>query len=330
MTVDDKEQDIKLALKQDIKDALNKESPPPLKPNGAPQTPLGTHSRRTNITLIIGLTTLTASCIVLVVYFVFLWNFINLDHLFDMKINSNTSVTSDSPEDSDGANFLETYNPNQVLNMKPAEREIVYEKAVKQERLEKRDKIAAQINDMGIVLKKTVQGEHGALLAIMTENGGSEKAYSVGDIIAEARVMGIYPKRVILFLNGKKVMLNKEGTAPKEENDDFTSDGLMLISDAREGSLDSLSEEAKDMMARFESGTRFMDELPRGFKINSLQTGPLSYAGLREGDLIISINAIPLQSRPDLVRAYATLKEKSPNPVEFERDGKIMRSDVQL
>jgi type II secretion system protein C len=330
---EDTDQDIDLALKQDIEYALKKGSEPSLKADAVPRTQRerGAPARRTNIFIIIGITTLTAACIVFIGYVVFLWNFINLDHFLDMNRNSNNStLTGRSPEEPEGGKFLDTYNPNQVLAMKPVEREAVYEKAVEHEWIKKQEHIAGKIKDMGIVLKKTMIGKNRVPQAIMTENGGSEQIYCVGDVIAEARVMGIYPKKVVLNLDGKRVMLNQEGFGPKQEEDDVFTDGVMLVSDTQAGSISSLSEDAVQLMSRFNSGTLLTDELPLGFKVSSVQTGPLSYAGLREGDLLISINAIPLKHREDMIRAYASLSDQSPNPVEFERDGNIMRADVQL
>jgi S1-C subfamily serine protease len=92
-----------------------------------------------------------------------------------------------------------------------------------------------------------------------------------------------------------------------------------------------LPSQVKDNVEKLFGNSRLEMEGQHGYKVLSVEGGdPLDGAGLKGGDYLVSINAIPLKSQADICRAYKSFADQSVVPIEFERDGKIMRSDVKL
>lgn len=325
--MEDTAQDIKRSLKQDIKNVLEKEIRPQAKLEKESGTKRWKLSRKTD--LIIILITLTASLVSFSGFFVWIWNLTHLD-LQNMNNNKNSSLAEASSGEYKSGNFLDVYDPKKALAMKPADRAVLYEKALKFERAEKQEMIARKISDLGIVLKRTEVGKDRRLQAMMAVNGGHDDPYRIGDVIAGARIMGIFPNKVVLNLDGKRLILNQESSDPKQE-DKASLPSIALVSDMEEGNADELPVQAIQNMGKFVGNSRLVIDSPHGYKVTSVRGGdPLSGAGLQEGDLLLSINAIPLKGRSDILRAYGSIKDQSVIPIEFERDGKIMRSDVRL
>lgn len=63
-----------------------------------------------------------------------------------------------------------------------------------------------------------------------------------------------------------------------------------------------------------------------GFKLFAIQPDSLyARAGLKNGDVVLSINGMPLSTPEKALEAYAKMKEASRVETEVERDGKRIR-----
>jgi type II secretory pathway component PulC len=231
----------------------------------------------------------------------------------------------------DGTGFADFYNPELVKDMTPEEANVFYQEAVKLEREEKKEvlvsKIDKQLDEQGIVFKGTVVDDWG-LRAIMSLNNGPDGQYGTGETIGDARVMGIFPNRVVLVLDGQKFILSKNNPSfrpggqsadrfiiPVSSIDDWNKDPRKLYDDLRR-----LSELG---------GGRLDYSFPQGLRVEDPGYS-LADAGLKSGDLIKSINYIPLNGRSDAVRVLGSISGLDTIPVEYEREGRLISTELHV
>jgi type II secretory pathway component PulC len=320
----DEEQDIKNALKQDIKQALKKEEKPlHIHPEADPQPRKGLSARRTN--LIIVLAASMASLVLFTGYCMFIKELIDLFQGPGSRMDAPALSWDDSMGDiprPKGGHDIIGWSDGSEPGSKEAKEAMEFQKeiAIKQAKAEQ------SIEERSLTLKKTGVGEHRAPYAILIDKTGREQVCRVGDRIMDASVTSIFPGSVILNVEGQRVEL----TAESSNNRDGAGALVEYVGETDPSHAANLSADFADNKDRLLGQTRLKRDAS-GYTLLSEDSGsPLSYAGIRSGDIICSINGISLKTRKGIVKAYESITNLSSVNVEFERNGTVMTADIAL
>lgn len=192
--------------------------------------------------------------------------------------------------------------------------------------------------EMGISLRGTITGPSEIARAII-EEANDQKLYRIGDVVKNARIIAIFRNKVIVELNGQQQML--------------------VVEETRSGSsLASRNGRTREpRRPRFPGGTgvagageipeamKNMDQLignarvvpyyrggqPYGFRVSDVIEGSKIYEhGVRTGDIIKSVNGVPIRSPQDALNAYQELQSNNTVQLEVERQGTTTTVNVPL
>lgn len=192
---------------------------------------------------------------------------------------------------------------------------------------------------LDLTLKGVFTSESGGAFAIIAAGGRDERVYAVGDRIAgNARIIGIFPTRVLLRRNGHAEVLhmanraNNMGALSATNNDD-TGDAEQrqhMAQRARQLRQRVLNDPASiTKLVRFQPATRGGELVgyrivPRGKK------NPLAAFGLRPGDILTRLNGIPLTDPRKASRALASLRDARRIEVSYLRGGELRRLTIPI
>lgn len=188
---------------------------------------------------------------------------------------------------------------------------------------------------MGIMLRGTITGPSEIARAII-EEANNQELYRIGDTIKGATLIAIFRNKVIMDVNGQQQMLVVEETA----------------SSARVASRSSGAREPRRSRLASSAGARGvpesmrnMDQLignarvvpyyrggqPYGFRVSDVVEGSEIYThGMRSGDIIKSVNGVPIRTSQDALNAYQVLQSSSSVELEVERQGTTTSISVPL
>src|SRR6266571_28635 len=186
---------------------------------------------------------------------------------------------------------------------------------------------------MGIILSRRLEG----CVAIL-RSGGRERVVSVGEAAFGGRVSAIAPGRVSLDFGGEKVDVRLAGVAAPP---------AVPVPAIRAGPREDPSTPARAMERR-EMERRLGQEVPRilaettlvpvtesgqvaGFTPTRIPEGTLlTDAGLRAGDVLTSINGVPIDSLATLIGLWPRLQSESDVRAVVLRDGQPVVLSVHL
>lgn len=194
---------------------------------------------------------------------------------------------------------------------------------------------ALPIAAMGIILKGTISGPDEIARAIIDDKG-KQQLYRIGDEIMGARVLAIFRNKVIMEVNGQEQQLvppepgAKKGASPMAQ---MPPGGFPAGQPGMPPSNDMTA--AMQNMEQFLGKARvvpyFKGGEPYGFRVSNVEgDSPLAGLGVRSGDVIRSVNGIPVRSPEDALKAYQQLGSQSSVQVELERGGSSMSVNVPL
>ncbi|HPI91773.1 MAG TPA: type II secretion system protein N [Deltaproteobacteria bacterium] len=188
---------------------------------------------------------------------------------------------------------------------------------------------------MGIMLRGTITGPSEIARAII-EEANNQELYRIGDTVKGATLIAIFRNKVIMDVNGQQQMLVVEETASSPRV-------ASRSSGAREPRRSRLSGSAG---ARgVPESMRNMDQLignarvvpyyrggqPYGFRVSDVVEGSEIYThGMRSGDIIKSVNGVPIRTPQDALNAYQELQSNSSVELEVERQGTTTSISVPL
>lgn len=173
--------------------------------------------------------------------------------------------------------------------------------------------------------------EVGKQLALIARGGKPEAVYSRGDVIAGAEILRIDARRVILNHNGVTESLTLEvekleRVARQPAKKSASSSDVTKIADHQHvierqklerevGRLDDLVKQAQ-AVPHIEQGR------PAGLRVTRIQAGSVfDDLGLRQQDVIRSVNGSPVRSAQDAMQVYEALRSSNSYAIRVLRDG---------
>lgn len=181
--------------------------------------------------------------------------------------------------------------------------------------------------------------------AIIAERNDPERLYGVGDAIAgsQARLHRIHPDRVILERDGAYETLwlpRADGTTGGGDNAAPPADATPTATPAAEPSTGAdepriQRSEWLDDPERLMQAVRASPVI-QGGALHGLEVHPtrnareFQQAGLRPGDVITSVNGMPLSTIDDTDQLLADLAGQSQVNVVVEREGQALPLSIQL
>jgi len=190
--------------------------------------------------------------------------------------------------------------------------------------------------EMGLILRGTISGPEEIARAIIEESN-QQKLYKIGDSVKGAKVVGIFRNKVIMNVNGQEQMLvvEESKSGPNQPSGSLAGSSRMPRF-PRTGMLGSSGvPDAMKNMDQVLGNARvvpyYRGGQPYGFRVSDVQEGAKIYQlGVRSGDIIKSINGIPIRSPQDALNAYQELGKNSSVDLELERQGQITRVTVPM
>ncbi|AHE99800.1 type II secretion system protein GspC [Thioalkalivibrio paradoxus] len=172
--------------------------------------------------------------------------------------------------------------------------------------------------------------------AIIAEGGGQERLYTVGDTIAgQARLHQIHADRVILERNGRLETLRlprADGTSSARADAPPRAPAAAAPERAQPSVQRS---EWLDNPERLMQAVQARPVIRSG-ELHGVEVRPVRNArefreaGLQAGDVITSVNGIPLSAIDDIERLLQELAGQSQVDVVLERDGQSISLGIQL
>lgn len=182
-------------------------------------------------------------------------------------------------------------------------------------------------------------------LAVIKDQRGATGAYAVGSLVGNATVDAIAPLRVSLHLPGGDrwylTLLDGQSheSSPKVAPVDSLSAeldaGITKVGDNRYGvrraTIESLlgKMDALPSQARLEPDIR--DGKAVGFRLRDVRAGGVfAKIGLRDGDLVSSVNGLATNGPDNALAIYASLRSARHLSVALERSGRRITTEYDI
>jgi general secretion pathway protein C len=172
--------------------------------------------------------------------------------------------------------------------------------------------------------------------AIIAEGGGPERLYGVGDALGggQARLHQIHADRVILDHDGSYETLR----LPRPDETGSPAAGAAPPAPRAAAAPDQPRVQRSEWLADPERLTQSVQARPviRDGSLHGLEVRParnarqFQQAGLRPGDVITSVNGMPLSAIEDTDRLFQDLASQSQVDIVVERDGLPLPLTIQL
>ncbi|HNY64963.1 MAG TPA: type II secretion system protein N [Deltaproteobacteria bacterium] len=181
------------------------------------------------------------------------------------------------------------------------------------------------IAEMGLKLKGTIAGPDEIARAII-ENGTLQKMYKIGDEIMGAKLLAIFRNKVIMNVGGQEQMLIIEETASGQSPAVAAAPRVPRPGGAfpQAGSLPPASpmRNLDEFLGKARVVPYFKGGEPYGFRVSNLSAETPAYGmGVRTGDIIRSVNGIPVRTPEDAFKAYSQFQNESSVQLDIERNG---------
>jgi general secretion pathway protein C len=184
---------------------------------------------------------------------------------------------------------------------------------------------------LGLVLKGTIAGSPVFSRAII-EDKGKQQLFKIGDSVSGANIIGIFRNKVILELNGQEQMLVPEdSTAKKGAKGGPAGPGISMPGISGGGDMSSAMQNMEQFLGNARVVPYFKGGEPYGFRVTNVDNNsPLYGLGVRSGDVIKSVNGIPIKTPEDAMKLYQNMQNISSANVELERHGATTSINVPL
>ncbi|HWR69418.1 MAG TPA: PDZ domain-containing protein [Desulfomonilia bacterium] len=188
---------------------------------------------------------------------------------------------------------------------------------------------------MGILLRGTITGPSEIARAII-EEAGDQKLFRIGESLKGATLIAIFRNKVIMEVNGQQQMLVVEESrsspslaSASGRTREPRRPRYPATAGARGGAeamrnMDQLIGNAR-VVPYYRGGQ------PYGFRVSDVVEGSEIYThGIRSGDIIKSVNGVPIRTPQDALSAYQELQSGSTVQMEVERQGTTTSVSVPL
>ena len=179
---------------------------------------------------------------------------------------------------------------------------------------------------MGLTLRGTITGPNEIARAII-EDASEQKLYRIGDALKGARLIAIFRNKVIMDVNGQQQMLiieeTKSGTALASRAGGARRPrfpGATAVAAA--GGVPDAMKNMDKLIGSARVVPYYKGGQPYGFRVSDVAEGAKIYElGVRTGDIIKSVNGIPIRSPQDALSAFQELQSNANVKLELERQG---------
>jgi len=185
--------------------------------------------------------------------------------------------------------------------------------------------------DLNLELKGTIMGDSKDSYAIIEDKDRRKQdLYRLNDMIKEAQLVKILEDKVVLMRNGQEEILTMiyekrslNLTSPKRKK----SKSVERISNTKYRLDRATITDTLGNLTQFMSGLNvkpyFVSGEPAGFHISRIKPGSLiSKMGLRNGDIIKTINNMTISDPQQAIEVYQQLQNESSLTIEIQRRGR--------
>ena len=190
--------------------------------------------------------------------------------------------------------------------------------------------------EMGIFLKGTITGPSEIARAIIEESN-AQKLYRIGDTLKGATLIAIFRNKVIMDVNGQQKMLVVEeaksgpGLASRTARTSRNPRFPVGNSVAGAGGVPDAMKNMDQLLGSARVVPYYRGGQPYGFRVSDVAEGAKVYElGVRTGDIIKSINGVPIRTPQDALNAYQELQSNTNVQMEIERQGTTTTVSVPL
>jgi general secretion pathway protein C len=188
------------------------------------------------------------------------------------------------------------------------------------------------ISSLNLVLTGVIASASGGY-ALISVNGQSQEPFAVGQTVTGgAELQAVYPDRVVIRRNGVLESLLLEG-AEKTPAEQWTPSATYHPPSApgnviQETGVNHYLVERDQLAAQFRTPdflkqATVMPSGSGGFLMKQIQPGSLyEKLGLRAGDVIKSVNGMPINSAEDAIQLYQQMPNMGAVQMEIMRGGK--------
>lgn len=192
--------------------------------------------------------------------------------------------------------------------------------------------VVRPLAELGLSLRGTIVGPKEIARAIIEEKGKQE-LYRQDDEVKGARILAIYRNKVIMNVDGQEQMLLVE-----EEKGRIAPSARTAARSTSRSTAPSIPSGMSDIMSNLDEYIGkarvipyFKGGEPYGFRVSNVDKESIIYElGVRSGDILRSVNSIPIRSPEDAFKAYQDLQNDPSVEVEIERGGQPTTLTVPL
>jgi len=185
---------------------------------------------------------------------------------------------------------------------------------------------------MGITLRGTITGPSEIARAII-EEAGEQKLFRIGENVKEATLIAIFRNKVIMEVNGQQQMLVVEET-PSTTTVASRTSGVReprRPRTAAAGGVPAAMRNMDQLIGNARVVPYYRGGQPYGFRVSDVVEGSQIHEyGMRTGDIIRSVNGVPIRTPQDALSAYQELQSSSTVQLEVERQGTTTSISVPL
>ncbi|MGC9325323.1 MAG: type II secretion system protein N [Desulfomonilia bacterium] len=194
------------------------------------------------------------------------------------------------------------------------------------------------VAEMGLTLRGTITGPKEVARAIIEEKN-DQMIYKLGEKVKGATILAIYRNKVIMDVNGQEQMLIVEETkgplhASTSRRREPRSPPRPSVPEPRDEGPSGLTDVMRNLdqyIGKARVVPYFREGEPYGFRVSNVTDDALIYElGVRSGDIIRSVNGMPIRTPEDAFAAYQELQNESTVDLELERQGETTTITVPL
>jgi len=190
--------------------------------------------------------------------------------------------------------------------------------------------------EMGLSLKGTITGPSEIARAIIEESN-AQKLYRIGDTLKGATLIAIFRNKVVMDVNGQQKMLIVEEAKSSPANGSRTARSPRSprfpagSSIASAGGIPDAMKNMDQLLGNARVVPYYRGGQPYGFRVSDVAEGAKVYElGVRTGDIIKSINGVPIRTPQDALNAYQELQNNTNVQLEIERQGSTTTVNVPV
>ena len=181
-------------------------------------------------------------------------------------------------------------------------------------------------------LKGTIIRGEIAFAIIESLSKKKEEVYKLGDVIEGATIIAIYKKRIVLDRQGRQEVLeildsdkviDLRKPLPQKRVAQPAAHPPAVGQIISTGDVQYLKENANELLSQVRISPHFAQGAASGYRISNVAAGSLiGKYGFKEGDVVKSMNGIPLDSPDKVLEAYQAAQSADSVEITVEREGK--------